>query len=157
MQRRAWRDLGIKQECGCGAVVCAICEYPADCLYFPSWTSVWPTQGITWVHLYWIVHTIIQAFCDCCNILFISPSTYYRYLKKVLYPVIWCYWLMHQAATLADIMVLLISCQIVRRLKYIFYLKKTGAGVILCGDGRFDSPGFSAKYCTYFIQAIYDI
>ena len=23
---------------------------------------------------------------------------------------------------------------------------------MLCGNGRFDSPGFSAKYMTYFIQ-----
>ena len=25
-------------------------------------------------------------------------------------------------------------------------------GVKLAGDGRFDSPGWSAKFCNYFIQ-----
>ena len=47
----------------------------------------------------------IKAFCDRCNILFISSSTYYRFLKKLLYPVIWCYWLMDQTRILAEIMV----------------------------------------------------
>ena len=26
---------------------------------------------------------------------------------------------------------------------------------MLCGDARYDSPGFSAKYMTYFIQVIF--
>ena len=26
---------------------------------------------------------------------------------------------------------------------------------VLCGDARYDSPGFSAKYMTYFIQVTY--
>ena len=30
--------------------------------------------------------------------------------------------------------------------------EKSG-GVRLSGDARFDSPGFSAKYCTYYMQA----
>ena len=51
----------------------------------------------------------IQAFLDHCRILFISPSTYYRYLKKLLYPVIWTYWKVEQAKTLTDIMVMLVE------------------------------------------------
>ena len=37
-----------------------------------------------------------------------------------------------------------------------------GESIILCGDGRNDSPGFSAKYCVYvlmeqFVNVIVDI
>ena len=28
-------------------------------------------------------------------------------------------------------------------------------GAKLAGDGRFDSPGWSAKFCTYFIQVFW--
>ena len=28
----------------------------------------------------------------------------------------------------------------------------TGKGARCAGDGRFDSPGWTAKYCNYFIQ-----
>ena len=34
----------------------------------------------------------------------------------------------------------------------IVVLQAKGVGAVLCGDGRFDSPGFSAKYMTYYIQ-----
>ena len=43
---------------------------------------------------------------DACKILSISESTFYRYLNKLLYPVIWTYWLMDQARNIADIKVL---------------------------------------------------
>ena len=33
-------------------------------------------------------------------------------------------------------------------------MQKSGVGVVLCGDARFDSPGFSAKFMTYFIQVL---
>ena len=32
----------------------------------------------------------------------------------------------------------------------------TGQGVRVAGDGRFDSPGWSARYCNYFIQVNLD-
>jgi len=75
----------------------------------------------------------LKAFFDRCNILTISSSTYYRHLKKLVYPVIWTYWLMEQARNIKEVMESVVSA-------------------VLCGDARFDSPGFSAKYCTYFIQ-----
>ena len=31
----------------------------------------------------------------------------------------------------------------------------TGQGVRVAGDGRFDSPGWSARYCNYFIQVTF--
>ena len=30
--------------------------------------------------------------------------------------------------------------------------QNSGAGAKLAGDGRFDSPGYSANYCTYYLQ-----
>ena len=32
------------------------------------------------------------------------------------------------------------------------FIQKRGTSVALTGDARFDSPGFSAKYATYYIQ-----
>ena len=29
---------------------------------------------------------------------------------------------------------------------------RSSAKLALCGDGQFDSPGYSAKYCTYSIM-----
>ena len=31
-------------------------------------------------------------------------------------------------------------------------LKALGSKLTICGDAQFDSPGFSAKYCTYSIM-----
>ena len=33
-------------------------------------------------------------------------------------------------------------------------LQSKGSSVVLCGDARYDSPGFSAKYATYLVQVI---
>ena len=46
-----------------------------------------------------------QALFSRCKILFISSSTFYRYLTKLLYPIIWTYWLMDQSRNVASIMV----------------------------------------------------
>ena len=48
----------------------------------------------------------VQAFFDRSNILSISASTYYRHLKKLVYPVIWTYWLMEQARNIEEVMVI---------------------------------------------------
>ena len=32
------------------------------------------------------------------------------------------------------------------------FYQKPGNEVTLCGDGRYDSVGHCAKYCTYFVQ-----
>ncbi len=32
------------------------------------------------------------------------------------------------------------------------YLKTLNEGLTIAGDGRYDSPGFSAKYCAYLIM-----
>ena len=46
-------------------------------------------------------------------------------------------------------------CMIFQNKMYPQFLQKRGTEVVLCGDARFDSPGFSAKYCTYLVQVIY--
>ena len=32
---------------------------------------------------------------------------------------------------------------------------ETGQGSRFAGDGRFDSPGWTARFCNYFIQVCY--
>ena len=80
----------------------------------------------------------VKTFFGKCGISIVSDSTYYRYMKKLIYPVVYDYWLKEQASVIKEI-------------------KKSdihGAGSNFAGDGRFDSPGWSAKYCTYVIQAL---
>ena len=57
---------------------------------------------------------------------------------------------MHHAQNLSEIMVH--TTILLDMITWAIILQKTGAGVVLCGDARFDSPGFSAKFMTYFIQ-----
>ena len=51
----------------------------------------------------------VKAFFKHCNILFISAPTYYTFMKSRLYPVIWSFWLLHQARNLATIMVIFLA------------------------------------------------
>ena len=81
----------------------------------------------------------VHSFFSKCGIPLVSSATYYRYLKNLIYPVIYDHWLRNQADALKD----LLRAQ-----------KNKGEGVKIAGDGRFDSPGWSAKYCTYIIQAL---
>jgi len=78
-----------------------------------------------------------MAFCQKINLLMVSTATYYRYLRKLIYPCTYDFWLQDQAKTINSI------------------LKNQSSGTAqgkFSGDGRFDSPGWSAKFCTYFIQ-----
>ena len=72
----------------------------------------------------------LQRFFTKCGIDLVSDSTFYRYLKKFIYPVVYDFWLRDQASTIHNI-------------------KKAdeanGKGTQYAGDGRFDSPGWSAK------------
>ena len=62
-----------------------------------------------------IYDVIYQAFCDRCKIVFVSSTTFYRLKKKLLYPVIWSYWLIHQAQNLAEIKVTNISAKVLNK------------------------------------------
>ena len=72
----------------------------------------------------------LQSFFSKCGINLVSESTFYRYLKKFVYPVVYDFWLRDQASSINGI-------------------KKadgeSGKGSQYAGDGRFDSPGWSAK------------
>ena len=74
--------------------------------------------------------SFFKAFCDRCNILFISSTTFYRFKRKLLYPVIWCYWLMHQAQNLAEMMVKKNS--FTRNYNYYSYLYRKLELVLFC-------------------------
>ena len=65
------------------------------------------------------------------NIHGISESTFYRYQKHFLVPVVDQYWLHQQADMISQL---------------------AGKLVILAGDGRCNSPGSSAKYCSYTLM-----
>ena len=72
----------------------------------------------------------LQNFLSRCGVNLVSESTFYRYLKKFVYPIVYDYWLKEQASLINNI-------------------KKSdaesGSGSQYAGDGRFDSPGWSAK------------
>ena len=61
-----------------------------------------------------------------------SKSEFYKIQRAYLIPVINDYWTIHQTAILS----VLSSCEPLH----------------ICGDGRSDSPGFSAKYTSYTIM-----
>ncbi len=72
----------------------------------------------------------IQSFCDVFNLSMVSESTFYDVQSSLLIPVVGEAW--HQEQELMKVQ-----------------LKEDGSPLTLAGDGRCDSPGFCAKYCTY--------
>ena len=64
------------------------------------------------------------------NVLIYNESTYYYHQKHLLIPTIVTYWREYQSKLLEQV---------------------NGVEVALAGDGRHDSMGHSAKYCTYTI------
>ena len=81
-------------------------------------------------------YKVFKEFCIRMELPMISPPTYYKYLNDVVYPVTYDYWLEQQGNLVNEA----IKGQ-----------SATG-GVRLCGDARFDSVGFSAKFATYYMQ-----
>ena len=78
----------------------------------------------------------VQDFFSHMRIAFFSESFYYNLQESVLEKAVWFHWLFMQQ-------------------KEIEAMKKrasSGAKIKLAGDGQFDSPGFSAMYCTYSVQ-----
>ena len=71
-----------------------------------------------------------DRFCSNMNLKTICEDTYMTLRKKFVFPVVEKTWLTEQSAVVAT-------------------LKSQEELVELCGDGRCDSPGHSAKYCTY--------
>ena len=52
-----------------------------------------------------LIWEMFQSFFIMAGIQSISSSTYYRYLKKIVYPVTWTFWLMHQAQNISSMIV----------------------------------------------------
>ena len=75
--------------------------------------------------------TGFSSMAEILNLPMVSESYFYKIQKEYLYPVVHSTYLLQQEAVLA-------------------FLKDEG--LHLSGDGRCDSPGYSAKYCTYSIM-----
>ena len=73
----------------------------------------------------------VALLCKFLNLRMISASTYYRMQKLYLCPSVNEQWTETRAAVHNEI---------------------GDQPVVLLGDGRSDSPGFSAKYCTYSLM-----
>ena len=71
-----------------------------------------------------------EYFSRLINLKCIGKGTYYNLREKYVFPVVTTTWKQQQAEVLAD-------------------LKSRESGAVLPGDGRCDSSGHCAKYCTY--------
>ena len=72
----------------------------------------------------------INHIAEFMNLHFISPITNYNIQRMNLIPVIMAVWE-------------------TQKMEIVSVLYSKGQPLRLVGDGRLDSPGFSAKYCTY--------
>ncbi|XP_070571769.1 uncharacterized protein [Ptychodera flava] len=70
----------------------------------------------------------VKLLAKMLNLRVLSADVFYRIQRHYLVPCIDGYWLQHQQE---------------------FLSKYEGKDVILLGDGRMDSPGYSAQYCSY--------
>ena len=82
-----------------------------------------------------------SLFCKFLGLKIISRSTFMRVQKRCVIPVIEQFW---------------------TKMKETVWHVFEGESTILCGDGRNDSPGHSAKYCVYvlmeqFVDVIVDL
>lgn len=75
----------------------------------------------------------IQNVAQFINLKFMSHTTFYSIQRDNLIPVIMSAWTVQQQGLFEELRV---RCEPLR----------------LSGDGRMDSPGFSAKYCTYSLM-----
>merc|ERR1719186_1411920 len=68
----------------------------------------------------------------------ISRTYFFNLQSNLLHRVIWMTWCFSQKKEIAKL----------------HELKAAGCKTALGGDGKFDSPGFSASYCTYSVQSL---
>ena len=78
-----------------------------------------------------LTFTGISNLAKLLNLAMFSESTFYRLQKEYLFPVIHTNYVMQQDAVLE-------------------FLR--GNDLKLFGDGRYNSPEYSAKYCTYSLM-----
>jgi len=79
-----------------------------------------------------IRYSAIKHFCDLIELPFISRPRFDYHRTTWLFPVITKMFITGKDKLLSQL--------------------KNKASVALCGDGQFDSPGFSAKFCTYSLM-----
>jgi hypothetical protein len=89
----------------------------------------------------------LQGFFQHLGCAFLGKTTYYSNLKNFVYPCIWAHWLKNQFESLVNVRVKPLPALVSNSISW-----QSLPEVLLCGDGRFDSPGFTARFCTYFIQ-----
>ena len=75
---------------------------------------------------------VFESCLKLLNLKFFSHTTYYNIQKKYLFPVVNKAWKEEKSSVLDEV--------------------KSNGPVSLIGDGRCDSPGHNAKYCTYTIM-----
>ncbi len=75
--------------------------------------------------------TRLKMWGDLINVQLPSMSTYTRVQQQLLFPVVRSKWQVHQQQ---------------------LFNKFSGQQLTLLGDGRCDSPGYSAKYGTYTVM-----
>uniref|UniRef100_A0A803KFX0 THAP-type domain-containing protein n=1 Tax=Xenopus tropicalis TaxID=8364 RepID=A0A803KFX0_XENTR len=73
-------------------------------------------------------YTKVKDMFNILNVPFYSHTSFYRYQREYIFPAIDKQWQQETAAVKTSL---------------------SGQSVALAGDGQFDSPGHSAKYCTY--------
>ena len=78
-------------------------------------------------------YSTLESFCRLLEIPLMSKPVFYSLTRKWLYPVI-----AKDFTTMRD--------------KTIGELQSVTDGLVVCGDAQFDSPGYSAKYCTYTLM-----
>lgn len=84
-----------------------------------------------------IGYTELQEFSRLLQMPVISNQTFYSLVNKWFYPVVAREYSQLRTNILAD-------------------LRSTNEELIVCGDAQFDSPGFSAKFCTYITMKCSD-
>ena len=77
------------------------------------------------------LYSTFAHLCDFLKLASICESTFYDHQKKILCPVVSKAWTDHVGS---------------------LHIVATGENLKFCGDGRCDSPGYSAKYCTYTLM-----
>ena len=75
----------------------------------------------------------MQNIAELLNLKFMSHTPFYTMQHTNFIPVIMAAWKKHQQSVFDE-------------------LRIANKPLRLCGDGRMDSPGFSAKYCTYSLM-----
>lgn len=75
-----------------------------------------------------------ERFAHCLNLKTISEALYYMLRKKYVFPVVEKAWEAEQANVFRDLL--------------------SRENIVLVGDGRCDSPGHCAKYCTYTLMDV---